>query len=190
MLYTVGKVLMSWVTFSKEHGSENQVFRSYFRFFVQNSDDVWIINDAVYAWGVHKLIQSVVYYQGLSPLILWIIESCPYLASGMVNKAPTGHLLPAPPANYEIFRTSSKSDAVSQSTRNFMLISKMYAFIYLSYEFLVFPKTGLFRPLNGHNSRQTQDRHTKVYIFEISVKFCVDWCTIYWHLSNFKFWYD
>ena len=108
MLYTVGKVLMSWVTFSKEHGSENQVFRSYFRFFVQNSDDVWIINDAVYAWGVHKLIQSVVYYQGLSALILWIIESCSYLASGMMNEAPTGHLLPVPPATYKIFETSSK----------------------------------------------------------------------------------
>ena len=26
----------------------------------------------------------------------------------MVNKTPTGHLLPAPPANYEIFETSSK----------------------------------------------------------------------------------
>ena len=35
-------------------------------------------------------------------------ESCPYLASGMVKKAPTGHLLPAPPANYQIFETSSK----------------------------------------------------------------------------------
>ena len=40
--------------------------------------------------------------------IAYIIESCPYLASGMANKPPTGHLLPAPPANYEIFETSSK----------------------------------------------------------------------------------
>ena len=40
--------------------------------------------------------------------VAYNIESCPYLASGMVNKTPTGHLLPAPPANYEIFETSSK----------------------------------------------------------------------------------
>ena len=36
----------------------------------------------------------------------FIIESCPYLCSGLVNKTPTGHLLPAPPANYETFEVS------------------------------------------------------------------------------------
>ena len=41
----------------------------------------------------------------------------------------------------------------------------------------VFPKMGLFRPLNGHNSKNLQDRYTKVYIFEISIKFHVDWDT-------------
>ena len=38
----------------------------------------------------------------------------------------------------------------------------------------IFDKTGHFQTLNGHKSKTTQDRHTKLYIFEISVKFCVD----------------
>ena len=50
-----------------------------------------------------------------------------------------------------------------------------------------FPQTGLFRPLNNHNSKNPQDRYTKVYIFEISAKFCVDWWVTHGHLSNLKF---
>ena len=67
--------------------------------------------------------------------IAYNIESCPYLASGTANKPPTGHLLPAPPANYEIFETSSKYIPAYQSMRNFMLISKMYTFVYISCRF-------------------------------------------------------
>ena len=41
--------------------------------------------------------------------------------------------------------------------------------------FKILGKTGLFRPLEDHNSKNSKDKHTKLYIFEISVKFCVDW---------------
>ena len=72
--------------------------------------------------------------------------------------------------------------------RNFMLISKMYTFVYLSCRFFelwpsksrkrpVLGKTGLFWPKTYHNSKNLQDRYTNVYIFEISIKFRVDWCT-------------
>ena len=71
-----------------------------------------------------------------------IIESCPHLASGTVNKTHTGHLLPSPPANHEIFETSSKSN---------------------------------LRPSIGQNSKNSQDRQTKLYIFHISIKFRVDY---------------
>ena len=59
----------------------------------------------------------------------------------------------------------------------------MYNFVYyylanfLSYGYLkaekgqflgkILGKTGLFRPLNGHNSKNSKDKHTKLYIFEI-----------------------
>ena len=38
-----------------------------------------------------------------------------------------------------------------------------------------FGENGLFRLSDGNNSKNLQDRNTKVYIFEISAKFCVDW---------------
>ena len=49
-------------------------------------------------------------------------------------------------------------------------------------------KTGLFQPWNGHNSKNPQDMHTKVYIFEISVKFCVDWYVAWLSLKKSKIW--
>ena len=50
-----------------------------------------------------------------------------------------------------------------------------------------FGENGLFRPSDGNNSKNLQDRYTKVYIFEISAKFCVDWWVTHGRLSNFKF---
>ena len=40
--------------------------------------------------------------------------------------------------------------------------------------FKILGKMGLFRPLNDHNSKNSKDKHAKLYIIEISVKFCVD----------------
>ena len=37
-----------------------------------------------------------------------------------------------------------------------------------------FGENGLFRPSDGNNSKNLQDRYTKVYIFEISIKFRID----------------
>ena len=76
----------------------------------------------------------------------------------------------------------------------------MYNFVYLSCElfelwllkaekgpfFKIWGKTGLFRPLNDHNSKNSQDKHTKLYIFEISVKFCVDWYVGWYILKILK----
>ena len=82
---------------------------------------------------------------------------------------------------------------IYQSTQNFTLIPKMYNFIGLSCVFLelwpfedwkrpnltILDKTDLFQSLNGHNSKSTEIRPKKLYIFGISVKFCVDWYTIW-----------
>ena len=48
---------------------------------------------------------------------------------------------------------------------------------------------GPFQPSNGHNSRNTYDNHSVLYIFEISIDFFVDWYIIHWSQS-IKFWYD
>ena len=37
-------------------------------------------------------------------------------------------------------------------------------------------KRGPFQPSNGHKSKNIQDNPIKLYIFEISIKFRVDWC--------------
>ena len=50
----------------------------------------------------------------------------------------------------------------------------------------VFPKTGLFLPLNGHNSKNSHDRDTKVCIFEISIKFRIDWYAGIYILKMFQ----
>ena len=82
---------------------------------------------------------------------------------------------------------------IYQSTQNFTLIPKMYNFIGLSCVFFelwpfedwkrpnlkILDKKDLFQSLNGHNSKTTEDRPKKLYIFGISVKFCVDWYTIW-----------
>ena len=47
------------------------------------------------------------------------------------------------------------------------------------------PKWAVFR-LKGHKTKTTEDEHTKLYIFEISVKFCVDWYMIRYVLKMFK----
>ena len=89
---------------------------------------------------------------------------------------------------------------VYQSTQNFTLIPKMYNFLGLSsviFELWPFKdwkrsvlskivKLGLFQSSNGHNSRNTQDRPMKLYIFGISVKFCVDWYIIWSILIMFE----
>ena len=62
----------------------------------------------------------------------------------------------------------------------------MYTFVYLSCRFFelwpsksrkrpVLGKTGLFWPKTYHNSKNLQDRYTNVYIFEISIKFRIEW---------------
>ena len=51
-----------------------------------------------------------------------------------------------------------------------------------------FPKTSKKRAFFGHNSKNPQDRHKKLYIFEISVKFCVDWCVVWLSLKKSKIW--
>ena len=38
-----------------------------------------------------------------------------------------------------------------------------------------FGENRLFRPSDGNNSKNLQDRYTKVYIFEISIKFRIEW---------------
>ena len=43
--------------------------------------------------------------------------------------------------------------------------------------------------LKCYNSLDIQNNGTKVYIYEISTKFCIDWYTPFCHLRNFKFWY-
>ena len=48
-------------------------------------------------------------------------------------------------------------------------------------------KRGSLQPWNRHKSRYTQDKNIKLYIFEISVKFRVDWCTMPKLLKNLKF---
>ena len=81
--------------------------------------------------------------------------------------------------------------------RNFMLISKMYAFVFLSCRFFelwpskgrkrpVLGKTGLFWPKTYHNSKNLQDRYTNVYIFEISIKFRIDWYAGIYILKMFQ----
>ena len=50
----------------------------------------------------------------------------------------------------------------------------------------IFDKTSHFQTLNGHKLNTTQDKHTKLYIFEISVKFCVDWYINQCLLEMFK----
>ena len=84
-----------------------------------------------------------------------------------------------------------------QSMRNFMLISKMYTFVYLSGRFFelwpskgrkrpVLGKTGLFWPKTYHNSKNLQDRYTNVYIFEISIKFRIEWWAGIYILKMFQ----
>ena len=50
----------------------------------------------------------------------------------------------------------------------------------------LFPKPGHFQTLNGHKSKSFENKHTKLYIFEISVKFCVDWYINQCLLEMFK----
>ena len=102
----------------------------------------------------------------------------------------------------QILKYLKWQNVVYQLTENFMLISKMYNFMGLSCIFLdlwsfeswkrpVFPKiqiSGLFQPSNGHKSRYMQNKPIKLYIFEISVKFCVEWYTPFCHLRYFKIW--
>ena len=77
---------------------------------------------------------------------------------------------------------------IHQSTQNLTLISKMYNFMHLSCVVLeLFLKSRFFarffeirsdpvqiKRFIENNSRTTQDKCIKLYIFEISVKFCVD----------------
>ena len=84
-----------------------------------------------------------------------------------------------------------------QSTQNFMLISKMYNFICLFWVVheLFAKKLSFFArfwdraqkwQFFANNSWNIQNKHIKLYIFEISMKFRVDW-HMSWHiLRNFK----
>ena len=104
---------------------------------------------------------------------------------------------------YQILKLRKCQRFIYQSTQNFTLISKMYNFICsfcVFFDLWLFKvrkwpvfakrvKTGHFQTLNDHKSKTTQNKHTKLYIFEISVKFCVDWYINLWHLGNFKIWY-
>ena len=49
-----------------------------------------------------------------------------------------------------------------------------------------FGENGPFRHLNGHNLKSPHDRYIKVYIFEISIKFCVDWYAGIYILKMFQ----
>ena len=50
----------------------------------------------------------------------------------------------------------------------------------------LFPKSGLFRPKTGHNSKNLQNRYTEVCIFEISIKFRIDWYAGIYILKMFQ----
>ena len=52
--------------------------------------------------------------------------------------------------------------------------------------FEIFWKRGSFEPWTGHKSRNTQNNPITLYISEISVKFCVDWYTIWGVLKMFE----
>ena len=50
----------------------------------------------------------------------------------------------------------------------------------------VFPKSGHFRPKTGHNSKNAQNRYTEVCIFEINIKFRIDWYAGIYILKMFQ----
>ena len=49
-----------------------------------------------------------------------------------------------------------------------------------------FGENGHFRPLDCNNSKNLEDRYTKVYIFEISIKFRIDWYAGIYILKMFQ----
>ena len=110
-----------------------------------------------YLWHTRISLGGDVRNQNLPYLVkcgqvAYNVELCPYLASGMLNKTPTGHLLPVPPANYEIFETSSK------------------------YTYLHTNRCGILLP----QLKKSEN------IFEISIKFRIDWYAGIYILKMFQ----